>query len=202
MRGSWRSWLMGSGLGLFFLWGCEGFPGKGRSDVSLAMLESRIVTLEAERREDQRRAEELEAKLARMRGFEKDRLGQLVHVGELKFGRYTRATAAGVTVYLTVYDQKHDKIKASGVLTIELWQLQADADERLLGRWRYEPAALEEHWLEGFLTYHYKFELPWREGREPTGAGVTIRVRFEELLTGEVFEIQKLVGLQVEEAGD
>lgn len=180
-------------LAVALLGGCEGIRRSKEAGPSRQELQTRIEQLQAQHDQQEQRADELEMELTRLRGFDAERLEQLVHVGQIQFGRYTRATEEGVTVYVVLYDANHDKIKAGGVMTIELWALGAQPDGQLRGRWRYEPAELEEYWLGGFLTYHYKFELLWQQGKRPNGEAVTIRVRFEELLTGKAFEIQKLV---------
>ena len=184
---------LATALAVALLTGCQTFSKKTPPGPSRQELQARIEQLNAERTELKQWAAELQQELATLRGFDTDRLQQLVHVAQLEFGRYTRATEKGVTVYVVIRDQKHDTFKAAGTMTIELWQLDRPPDERLLGQWRYEPAQLEEHWLCGFLTYHYKFKLPWTQGKHPGRDGVTIRVRFEELLTGKAFEMQKLV---------
>lgn len=154
------------------------------------------------------RAADLEQQLAVCRGFGPGRLAQLVHVQQIEFGRFTRAfdanedgQADGLRVYLVPRDPQGDVIKAGGTVTIELWDLAAAESARRLGQWRYGPDQLPRHWLSGPFTNHFKFELPWPDGKVPEHANLTLKLTYEDALTGRVWEIQKQVSTRLE-SGD
>jgi len=151
--------------------------------------------------------EALRKQLARLQGFGSERLANLVCVERIQFGRYTLAFDEdkdgwddGVNVYLQLRDNEGDKIKAAGQVDIELWDLAAEQGKRLLLQRRYGLAELREYWLSGVLADHYKFKLPWSESSTPGHGELTVKLRFDEALTGRSFEIQTLVKVSVRQA--
>ena len=144
--------------------------------------------------------EKLDKQLAVLRGFAADRMEYLVHVDQVKFGRFTRGydedkdgLDEGINVYIVLNDKFGDKIKAAGEVGIELWDLAADEGRRLIQKRRYGLNEVVDHWLSGFMTDHYKFKLSWSKPKRPSHPNLTLKVNFKEALTGNVFEIQKLI---------
>ena len=144
--------------------------------------------------------EKLNKQLTVLRGFAVDRMEYLVHVDRVKFGRFTRGCDEdkdglddGIKVYLVLNDRFADKIKAAGEVGIELWDLAADEGRRLIQKRRYGLSEVADHWLSGFMTDHYKFKLSWPKGKRPSHPNLTLKLNFKEAMTGNVFEIQKLI---------
>lgn len=153
-----------------------------------------------------RQIAQLEQELTTLRDFPGDRLKHLVYVEEIDFGRYTRTfddnddgTDDGVVVYLVLHDRRGDRIKANGIVEIELWNLATEPNRRHLLGWCIPNVDLWEYWFSGALTNHYKFKIPWKkltEGKRPAHDKLTLKLRFIDALTGRNFEIQKMLEIR------
>lgn len=126
------------------------------------------------------------------------RLQQLFTVAGIRLGRYTGGLDIdgepgdeGVRVILRPVDATGSALKAAGDVTIELFDLAAEADRRI-GRYRFGVETIGEHWSEALGSYHYSFDCLW-QGPPPAHESLTIRVEFVDYLTGETFTTQRAV---------
>ncbi|MCF7958274.1 MAG: hypothetical protein K9M57_07500 [Phycisphaerae bacterium] len=184
--------------------GCNLGPSDAVQGPTIADLSAQIVQLTQENCARQREIDTLQGQLETLQGFGPDRMGLLVQLDRIKFGRYTLAYDEdqdglddGITVYLKCYDSQNDDIKSVGHLKLELWDLAAVEGERLIDRWEYSPQQLGDYWMNGFLAYHYKFQLPWDQGKKPGHSNLTLKCKLKDVLSGKVFEIQKMVEVSV-----
>jgi len=175
---------------------------KPTETISKKDLLMQIEQLRQELTAKQKQNEKLNEQLTALRGFPADRLQRLVHPVEIAFGRFTRAYDQnddgfddGMIVYLLLRDIQGDKIKATGQVTIELWDLAEPQGGHLLQQWQYGLDELPQQWLSGFMTDHYKFELTWE--KPPRSSNLTLKLRFKDALTGKLFEIQKMITASV-----
>jgi hypothetical protein len=127
------------------------------------------------------------------------RLDQLFHVTNISLGDYTGGVSTdgkdghnAVKVYLLPMDQDGSIIKATGSVKIQLFDLAAPGDQNLIGQCEFPIEEVRKHWSGGFMTYHYSFVCPWKEGARPH-EDVTIRVEFVDYLTGKHLVTQKVV---------
>jgi hypothetical protein len=201
-----------------FVWGiliCLFLPTVGcnqnwRKDNSAQIEREKLLQqnhkLEQESARQRQQIAQLEQELTTLRDFPSDRLKHLVYVEEIEFGRYTRAyddnddgTDDGVMVYLVLHDRRGDRIKASGMVEIELWDLAAEPNRRHLLGWAIPDIDLWDHWFGGALANHYKFKIPWKmlmESKKPAHDNLTLKLRFIDALTGRTFEIQKMLEIR------
>ena len=144
---------------------------------------------------------QLKEQVAALQKFPSDRMNQFVKVAKIEFGKFTRAydgnTEAdkdgyddGVIVYLILKDKEGDVIKAAGTVEIELWDLIVA--KHIIGEF-IPMGDLQTHWLSGPLTNHYKFQIPWPKDNPPTHRFLTLKLRFQEALTGRTFEEHKKI---------
>jgi len=138
-----------------------------------------------------------------LRGVSQDRWSHLIRVAKIEFGRFTRGdndddnvSDKGVIVYLQLLDKEGDKMKAAGEVVLELWDLAEDKGN-LSGRWNFGLEQLPDHWLGGPMANHYKFLLTWPADKLPQLSNLTLKCRFTDSMTGEVFEIQKMIEVSV-----
>jgi len=188
---------------IWFLVGCNG---------EKQIIDDSRVKLIQEKRQLQRDKAALEQEImqrkeqvATLQKFPPDRLAQLVKVEKIEFGKFTRAydgnTKAdkdgyddGVLVYLKIKDKDGDVIKAAGTVEIELW----DLNNVNYNFGEVIPIGdLQNHWLSGPLTNHYKFQLPWPDGQPPTHRFLTLKLRFQEALTGKSFEEHRKIEVRI-----
>ena len=139
---------------------------------------------------------QLQEQVSTLQKFPPDRMVHLVKVEKIEFGKFTRAYDGdieqdpdgyddGVLVYLVLKDNDGDVIKAAGDVQIELWNL---AKTRKILSKQVPLNDLQSYWLSGPLTNHYKFQLPWPKENPPLNRFLTLKLRFQEALTGKTFE--------------
>ena len=155
-----------------------------------------------------------DAAIARISAYEKntgtvetlpgERLDQLftvhkIDLGNLTGGADTDLKSPGdeaLKVYLVPMDESGDPIKASGHVTVELFDLSRSGDNRI-GAWEYDPKQLKETWRSFFRLNGFVMTCPWQT--KPERGGLAVRVTFRDLLTGRTFE--KLKDIQVKPPG-
>jgi len=159
-----------------------------------------VAQLQRQSNEQQRRIGELQKQVTVLQGFGPERLDKVVTVAAISLGRFTRAydlnddgVDEGVNVYVVLKDRAGDTIKAGGEVEIDVLDLAAEPGSRDVGNWRFSPAETADHWLGGFGTNYFKFQLAWPAAGPPKHANLTIVARFKDALTGRSFEEQKVI---------
>ena len=185
--------------------GCHVRPEqKSKDKIAAEDTSIQIPRLKDELAAKQKQNEKLAEQLAVLRGFPADRLGYLVYVARIELGRFTQAydddkndLDEGINVYLVLRDSRGDVIKGAGEVEIELWDLNEEEGGQFFYRWKYGMEEMSDYWLGGFLADNYKFKLTWPPGKEPRHSNLTLKLCFTDALTGEVFEIQKMIQVKI-----
>ena len=183
--------------------GCKSSTSNGPSQTKLVDdYASEVKKLRSELVQVQQKNNQLTEQITALRGISQDRWSHLVRVAKIEFGRFTRSCDDedggfdnGVIVYLQLLDKEGDKIKAAGEVSFELWDLAEDKDNLLFSRWGFSLEQMPEYWLGGILANHYKFLLTWPGDKLPRHSNLTLKCRFTDALSGEIFEIQKLISV-------
>lgn len=183
----------------------------GCNDQKQFIDDSRAQLIQEKRQLQQEKAAleqanaQLKEQIATLQKFPSDRMDQFVKVEKIEFGKFTRAYDGdieqdpdgyddGVIVYLILKDQYGDVIKAAGTVEIEIWDLAAGKD--IIGE-VIPMSDLQDYWLSGPLTNHYKFQLPWPKDHPPANRFLTLKLRFQEALTGKTFEEHKKIEIRL-----
>jgi outer membrane murein-binding lipoprotein Lpp len=95
-------------------------------------------------------------------------------------------------VYLIPLDESGAPIKATGHVTVELFDLARPHDNRI-GRWELEPAQMKETWRSLLSLNAFVLTLPWQTA--PERPDLAVKVTFRDLLTGRTFD--KLTDIRV-----
>ncbi len=101
----------------------------------------------------------------------------------------------GVVVYLRPYDADGDVVKAAGIIHVQVLDLAAAPTQQLVAEKRWSPEESRKAWYGRLMTNHYTLRLPWGDKGPPRHSSVTLRVVFHDVITGEMFEAQKLVSI-------
>ena len=124
----------------------------------------------------------------------------IISANKINLGRYTRVDDTNgdlkvdsLVVYLQIMDKSEDKVKIAGSCTIELWDLDAAEDRNLVKSWTFSPTEFETYW-DGVLASEYRFILSADEYR-PAKNNLTVKCRFNELISGKTWEAQKMLSL-------
>ncbi|MHC4396670.1 MAG: hypothetical protein ACYS1A_13545 [Planctomycetota bacterium] len=124
----------------------------------------------------------------------------LYHLQKVKITRYTNlydkdkdGQYEKLIVYLQPIDEQGDKVKATGAVDVQLWDLNKEADEALLGQWQVGAAELKELWFATLVTINYRLTFDVADKITEYKEPLTVKVKFTDYLTGKVFDVQKVI---------
>jgi outer membrane murein-binding lipoprotein Lpp len=124
-----------------------------------------------------------------------DRLEQLVTTHGLTFGKLTGGDNTDSTknvdsqleVYVAPIDADGTPIKAAGAFRVDAFDL-SDPAHPLVGSWRFDWPRARQLFYARFLSYTYVLPCPFQ--KQPAHGGLTVRVTFDDALTGREFVAQ------------
>lgn len=97
-----------------------------------------------------------------------------------------------LVVYLEPLDTAQDFVKAVGKVKIELWDLNAKAEQAKSAEWIIEPAELHRTWGGTIFASYYRIKVPMKKVSDQKKE-YTIKVIFTDYLSGKVLSDQKTI---------
>jgi hypothetical protein len=130
-----------------------------------------------------------------------DRLAKLFTSHGLQFGRLTggdnpdptQPSDSRLMVYIAPTDEQGTPIKAAGVFKVEAFDL-ADPQKPLIGTWMFSLEQSRDLFYSRLVEYEYALPCPWQT--IPQHANLTVRVTFDDALTGREFVSQMQVRIR------
>ena len=179
-----------------------------QADAQVRQYRQENAKLKTELESRQRVIAEQEKQIQTLQTLGQKRLELLFHVIGIKLGRYSGGVNLdgkegddGVRVYLSPVDRDGHAVKVAGEATVQLFDLAAKPEQNLLAEYNYPAQEIAKHWVAGFMTYHYRFDCPWRSG-PPARAEITVRATFTDYLTGKQFTAQKVCTVKLPPKSD
>ena len=105
-----------------------------------------------------------------------------------KDGRYET-----LIVYIQPIDEEGDIVKAAGAVDVQLWDLNKESGEALLGQWNVEPDELKKSWFATLIIINYRLTFDVAGLIASDEEALTVKVTFTDYLSGKVFEEQKVI---------
>ncbi|MHC4559518.1 MAG: hypothetical protein ACYTFW_13665 [Planctomycetota bacterium] len=131
---------------------------------------------------------------------EEVRTENLYRLEKIKIGRYTGffdkdkdGKKEKLIVYIQPIDEEGDKVKATGAVDVQLWDLNKTDGQALLGEWHVEPNELKKLWFATLVTINYRLTFDVAGKIENLEEPLTVKVNFTDYLTGKVFKEQKAI---------
>lgn len=181
---------------------CGGCGSPNQANIALRkqnqQLQGELDQLHKQHAMDANQIAGLQARFPTVPTLPPDELAKLVTTQGIRFGRLTggqdtdprKEGDEGLKVYIIVYDESGQEIKAAGAVSVEAFDLAAK--EPKLGKWDFDLKQSKEHWYGQFLfDYYYAVECPWQI--VPQHPDITIKVTFVDELTKLPFTAQKVV---------
>jgi len=110
-------------------------------------------------------------------------------------GDQSSAPSDGIEVEVVPTDQQGDAIKAAGAFTVEAFDL-GDPKHALVGTWHFPLQQSRKMFYDHFTLYTYVLDCPWQHG-PPKHSDLTVKVTFDDELTGRQFTVQRQVQVQL-----
>jgi hypothetical protein len=98
-----------------------------------------------------------------------------------------------LVVYVQPTDRIGDAVKAAGVVSVQLWNLNVAGGEALLGQWRVAPAELFRLWFNSLASTAYRLTFDVALTPEVLAQPLTAKIEFTDSLTGQVFTDQYVI---------
>lgn len=96
-------------------------------------------------------------------------------------------------VYIQPIDRDGDIIKAAGAVDVQLWDLNKDNGQALLGQWHFEPNELKKLWFTKLITVSYRLTFDVADKIDEFEEPLTVKMTFTDYLTGKVFKEQRVI---------
>jgi len=183
--------------------GCGGGFDESKSTLAEELVQIRTEKnlLEEEMQRTQSENEQLIEQVKVLKGLDaKINPDDIYDLKQIKITRYTKlydkdkdGTNETLIVYVKPLDEWEDEVKAAGTFDIELWSLDGDANDVVLGTWHVGVEELKDMWFATMMSINYRlsFDLP----AEAVGSDepFVVKVKFTDYLSGKVFKEQKII---------
>lgn len=169
---------------------------------NLQSLEGEIAQLKRQRDADAATINGLTQRVGTVPSLEPARLGKLFTCHGIKLERLTggadldgsKPGHEGLKVYVDLVDQHGDELKSSGSFLVEAFDL-AEQPAARLGRWEFPVEQSQANWHSFLTRYGYVLTCRWEQ--PPRHQDVTVRVQFNDELTGRQFTAQQVAKVSV-----
>ena len=186
-------------LFLFFLAGCRNET-KDNTLSEIKKLKTENTFLAEQVEQSQKENEQLNKQIQALRNFGTSlNYGDIYNLQKINVTKYTNiydndgdGKKETLLVYFQPIDEYGDIIKASGLVEVQLWDLNMQAEKALLGQWKIEPAALKKLWFATLITANYRLSFNISGIVEKFDQPLTVKVKFTDYLSGKTFEEQRV----------
>ena len=128
------------------------------------------------------------------------RLENLYDLQKIRITRYTNfydkdkdGRKEKLIVYIQPIDEESDIVKASGTVHVQLWDLNKNDGNALIGQWHIKPEQLKELWFATLITINYRLTFDIADKIDKIEEPLIVKVTFTDYLTGKVFKEQKVI---------
>ena len=178
--------------------GCES-DNSTTGQISTLRKEKKQLTRQLEQSDSQNK--QLKKQLQTLAGLPDDvRLENLYNLQTVKVSRYTNfydkdkdGQKEKLIVYIQPTDEQGDIVKATGNVDIQLWDLNKDNGQALLGQWQVKPDELKELWFASIVSVNYRLTFDIADKITEFEEPLTVKVTFTDYLTGKVFKEQRVI---------
>jgi cell division protein FtsB len=186
---------------LVLISGCENPSGRAVSIKQIEKLEQEKTQLQSEIGLLNTENDNLKKQIHILSGLPKEVKGENIYcLKRIKIHGYTNiydkdedGKKESLNIYIQPIDQDGDIIKAAGVVEVQLWDLNKDSGEALIGQWTITPEKLRKCWLATLVTMNYRLIFNVLDKVEQYEEPLTVKVTFTDLLSGKVFHEQRVI---------
>lgn len=181
--------------------GCENAGSKSPvlEELSALKQEKKQLTRQIEQFEAEN--QQLKQRLHVLSGLpEQVKAENLYSLRTVKIGGYTNlydkdtdGRKEKLIVYIQPMDEDGDIIKATGAVDVELWDLNREDGQALLGQWLVKPEELKKLWFATLITINYRLTFDIAGKIDTFDRPLTVKTTFTDYLSGKVFKEQKVI---------
>ena len=190
-----------TGWMLVFLCGCQAPETVKTSPADqIKQLQQENTQLTGQIEQSETQNENLKEQLKVLSGIKsKAKLDDLYELKRIKVTGYTNlydkdkdGKYEQLIVYIQPLDVDNDVVKAPGKVDVQLWDLDRENGQALLGQWSVEPGELKKSWFS-IMIINYRLIFDVSDKVEQYTSPLTVKVTFTDYLTGKVFKQQRMI---------
>jgi outer membrane murein-binding lipoprotein Lpp len=200
-------WSPGIGLLLLcvpFLVGCQNTQQRDALAAQVQQLTQEKTQLDRQLEQSEAQNKQLKEQVQVLATLpKKARLDTLNRLRSVRIGGYTGfynknddGKKEKLIVYIEPMDEEGDKIKATGDVDVQLWDLSKTEGGALSGRWHVTWEQLRKLWFDTLMTTNYRvvFDIPKTISPEMLAHdSFTVKITFTDYLSGRTFTDQKAI---------
>jgi outer membrane murein-binding lipoprotein Lpp len=164
-------------------------------------LKTQNSDLAVKLQQSQKESEQLKKQIQALRDFgENFKPEDIYNLQKINITRYTNlydndddGKKDTLLVYIQPMDEYGDVVKATGLVEVQLWDLDRKEGQPLLGQWRVSPAELKKLWFATLITVNYRLSFNIVALVEKFDRPLTVKIKFTDYLSGKIFEEQKVI---------
>jgi len=182
-------------------WGCTGAEGRSplRDEVESLRIQKAQLLKQLKQAEDKNTR--LEDQFGVLSGLKsRERLECLQSIERVRIGRRTNlydkdkdGRDEKLIVYIQPVDKQGDIIKAPGSADVQLWDLNKQPNEALIGQWHIEASQLKKLWFATVITSNYRLLFDISDTIGKINRPLTVKVTFTDYLSGRVLKEEKVL---------
>jgi len=157
-------------------------------------LENQLEQTRAENKQLKKQMHVLSGLPEQVKGENLYRLGKIVIGGYTGFfDKDKDGEKEKLIVYIQPIDEEGDIVKATGAVDVQLWDLNKEEGQALLGQWRVKPGELKKLWFSTLITINYRLTFDIADKVKSFDEPLTVKVTFTDYLSGKVLKEQKVI---------
>ncbi len=187
---------------LYFIAGCENANSiKTPLVEQIGNLTEQKTQLENQLEQTRAENKQLKKQMHVLSGLPEQVKGEnLYRLEKIEIGRYTGffdkdkdGEKEKRIVYIQPIDEEGDIVKTTGAVDVQLWDLNKEEGQALLGQWHVEPGELKKLWFATLITINYRLTFDIADKVKSFDEPLTVKVTFTDYLSGKVFKEQKVI---------
>jgi len=157
-------------------------------------LENQLEQTRAENKQLKKQMHVLSGLPEQVKGENLYRLGKIVIGGYTGFfDKDKDGEKEKLIVYIQPIDEEGDIVKATGAVDVQLWDLNKEEGQALLGQWHVKPGELKKLWFSTLITINYRLTFDIADKVKSFDEPLTVKVTFTDYLSGKVLKEQKVI---------
>jgi predicted nuclease with TOPRIM domain len=181
--------------------GCENGNNREFLKEKISTLTQEKAELKSQIEQSKSEAEQLKRQVQTLSDLPAEvRLEDLYELQKVKITRYTNlydkdkdGRKEKLIVYIQPIDEEDDIVKATGAVDVQLWNLNKEDGEALLGEWHITPSELKELWFATLITINYRLTFDVAEKVTGEEESLVVKMTFTDYISGKVFKEQKVI---------
>jgi len=169
-------------------------------EMKVRDLERQKAQLAAQLEQSQVELEQVKAQVKTLAALPPGRQENLYALNAVTIGRFTGfydkdgdGKRDKLVVYLQPIDRTGDVVKAPGVASVQLWNLNDPNGQALLGQWQVPPEEVCKLWFNSLAVTAYRLTFDVPASPALLAQPLTVKITFTVDLTGQVFTDQYVI---------